>query len=124
MVSRFGRPYFALLCAMARQRSFGERLGARLRAQREALGLTQAKLAERAGVTSNYVGVLERGLKLPTIDTLVRVAKALDMAPSALLGDVRPKDHWAEDVLAVATAIPEARRSLALAILKTVDTTR
>ena len=106
---------------MAR-RSFGARLGARLRAQREALGYTQAKLAERAGVSPNYIGVLERGLKLPTLDTLVLIAKALDMSPAELLGDVRPKDPWLDDVLAVASAIPEARRAIALAVLKCVAT--
>jgi transcriptional regulator with XRE-family HTH domain len=102
--------------------SFGARLGARLRAQREALGWTQAKLAERAGVSPNYIGVLERGLKLPTLDTLVLLAKALDMSPAELLGDVRPKDHWLDDVLAVATSIPEQRRGIALAVLKAVAT--
>lgn len=106
---------------MAR-RSFGARLGARLRAQREALGFTQAKLAEKVGVSPNYIGVLERGLKLPTLDTLVLLAKALDMSPAGLLGDVRPRDHWLDDVLAVASAVPEARRGIALAVLKCVAT--
>lgn len=108
---------------MAR-RSFGARFGARLRAQREALGWTQAKLAEKAGVTSNYIGVLERGLKLPTLETLVVLAKALEMSPAALLGDLRPKDHWLDDVLAVASAIPEPRRDLALAVLKAIAVCR
>lgn len=109
--------------AMAR-RSFGARLGARLRAQREALGWTQAKLAAKAGVTSNYIGVLERGLKLPTLETLIFLAKALDMNPAELLGDVRPKDHWLDDALAVASTIPEPRRALALAILNAIATQR
>ena len=106
---------------MAR-RSFGARLGARLRAQREALGFTQATSAERAGVSPNYIGVLERGLKLPTLDTLVLLAKALDVSPAELLGDVRPKDPWMDDVLTVACSIPEPRRAMALAVLKAVAT--
>jgi transcriptional regulator with XRE-family HTH domain len=106
------------------RRSFGARLGARLRAQREAVGLTQAALAEKAGVTSNYVGVLERGLKLPTLDTLIVLAKALDVNPAELLGDLRTKDGWVDDMLAVAEAIPESRRPMALAVLKTIATTR
>lgn len=109
---------------MARPRSFGERFGARLRARREALGLTQAKLAEHAGVTSNYVGVMERGLKLPTIDTLVKVAKALEVSPAELLGDVRANDQWVDEVTTIATTIPETMRPLALAIMKTIATNR
>lgn len=108
---------------MARK-SFGARLGARLRARREALGLTQAALAERAGVTSNYVGVLERGLKLPTLDTLITLAKSLEISPAELLGDVGVKDRWVDDVLAVASSVPESRRDLALAVLKTIATKR
>jgi transcriptional regulator with XRE-family HTH domain len=108
---------------MAR-RTFGARLGARIRARREALGLTQAALAERAGLTSNYVGVLERGLKVPTIDTLITIAKALDISLVALLGDVGAKDPWVDDVLAVASSVPESLRDLALAVLKTIATKR
>ena len=73
-------------------------------------------------MSPNYIGVLERGLKLPTLDTLVLIAKALDMSPAELLGDVRPKDPWLDDVLAVGSAIPEARRAIALAVLKCVAT--
>jgi transcriptional regulator with XRE-family HTH domain len=109
---------------MARQRTFGQKFGARVRARREALGLTQAKLAEKAGVTSNYVGVLERGLKLPTLDTLVKMARALDLRPAELLGDLQLKDAWTEDVAALATKIPDESRALALAVLKVVATTR
>ena len=108
---------------MARK-SFGARLGARIRARREALGLTQAALAERAGVTSNYVGVLERGLKLPTLDTLITLAKALETSPADLLGDVGVKDPWVADVLAVASSVPDSLRDLALAVLKTIATKR
>lgn len=104
------------------KRSFGARLGARLRAQREARGYTQAKLAERVGVSPNYLGVLERGVKLPTLDTLILVAKALEVSPAELLGDVRPQDPWVEDVLVVACSMPESRRGLALEILRVIAT--
>jgi transcriptional regulator with XRE-family HTH domain len=99
-------------------RSFGARLGSRVRAQREARGYTQAQLAEKIGVSPNYFGVLERGLKLPTLDRLIVLAKALDVSPAELLGDVRPRDPWIEEVLAVGTSIPEHRRALALALLR------
>lgn len=108
---------------MARK-GFGARLGARIRARREALGLTQAALAERANLTSNYVGVLERGLKLPTLDTLNTLAKALETTLVELLGDVGVKDPWVSDVLAVASSVPEPLRDLALAVLKTIATKR
>ncbi|MGH7434838.1 MAG: helix-turn-helix domain-containing protein, partial [Polyangiaceae bacterium] len=55
---------------MARS-GIGPALGTRIRAQREAMGWSQAKLAEVVDLTPNYVGALERGEALPTVLTLV-----------------------------------------------------
>lgn len=62
------------------QAAFGRRL-ADLRRQR---GLTQAALAERAGIATNTVGSYERGAKTPRPVTLERLATALDVAPDRL----------------------------------------
>jgi transcriptional regulator with XRE-family HTH domain len=108
-----------LLRPMAR-RSFGKRLGDRLRARREAHGLSQAKLAELACVTPNYVGLIERGERLPTLDTLVRLAKALDVEPGELLGRVKVADEWLDEMASVAATVPRQLRAVALAMLRTV----
>jgi transcriptional regulator with XRE-family HTH domain len=102
-------------------KSFGVRLGARIRARREALGLSQAALAEKVGITPNYVSNLERGLKLPTLDTLVAIAKAINVPSSELLGESRA-DPWLEDVVTVAVTVPKALRPVALAVLKAMAT--
>ena len=57
-----------------RQEPFGERL----RRYREAAGYSQEQLAERAGLSANAIGALERGeRKRPYPDTLRRLADAL-----------------------------------------------
>ena len=57
-----------------RQEPFGERL----RRHREAAGYSQEQLAERAGLSANAIGALERGeRKRPYPDTLRRLAEAL-----------------------------------------------
>jgi len=104
---------------MAR-RSFGQQLGERMRAQREARGLSQAKAAELAGATPNFIGLIERGQKLPTIDTLVRIARALKVEPGELLGASQVSDDWVDQVLAVASTVPKPLRPIALAVLKAV----
>lgn len=57
-----------------------QRLGARLRARREALGRSQADVAEAAGVHVTYMSGLERGLRNPSILVLRAVCSVLDMS--------------------------------------------
>lgn len=57
--------------------------GQRLRELRAAAGLTQAQLAERAGVPHSYYGDLERGRRPnPQWDTVRRLAAALGVTPN------------------------------------------
>lgn len=52
-------------------------LGARIRARREAVGLTQEKLAGQCGVSRAAVAQWEAGVTRPSLDNLVKAAKAL-----------------------------------------------
>lgn len=54
-------------------------LGARIRAEREAAGLTQAELATRMHTTQPAIARLEAGGVTPTLDLLRRAASALDL---------------------------------------------
>ncbi len=47
---------------------------------RQIRGYTQAKLAELADLSDNYIGYLERGVQSPSIDTLERLSKALGVS--------------------------------------------
>ena len=53
-------------------------VGAAIRGARREVGLTQAVLAERLGVSAAYVNKLETGRGNPTVGMLARVARALD----------------------------------------------
>lgn len=57
-----------------------------LRLLREQRGLSLEKLAQAAGVSRAMLGQVELGQSVPTIRTLWRVAKALGVPFSALLG--------------------------------------
>jgi transcriptional regulator with XRE-family HTH domain len=64
----------------------------RLKALREAAGLTQAQLAERAGLYSFSVAKLEQGVQEPTWPTVLALAQALGVnclafCPDATLGE-------------------------------------
>lgn len=54
-------------------------LGARLRAERERLGLTQTELAERMETTQPTIARLEADGVTPSLDTLHRAANALGL---------------------------------------------
>lgn len=63
------------------------KLGLAIRSQREAVHLSQEKLAELADVHRNYIGLVERGDQNLTVDMLVRIAQALRCRSSKLLAD-------------------------------------
>jgi transcriptional regulator with XRE-family HTH domain len=52
-------------------------LGKRIREIRKSQGISQEQLAERAGISAQYVSNIERGKENPTLDLLLRLAEAL-----------------------------------------------
>ncbi|MFB5763947.1 helix-turn-helix domain-containing protein [Paenibacillus medicaginis] len=60
-------------------------VGTRIRAMRNAKGLTQQKLADIAGLDYRYIGALERGERNFSIDTLEKVLIALNVSLSELM---------------------------------------
>jgi transcriptional regulator with XRE-family HTH domain len=56
-----------------------DNLGARMRARREALGLSLRSLADRTGVSASFLSQVERGLVSPSIQTLTAVSRALEV---------------------------------------------
>ena len=74
--------------------------GQAVRLRREARGLSQEALAERAGLHRTYIGGIERGERNPTLKSICTVAEALEVGASALLSDaesmVRPLTQYEE----------------------------
>jgi transcriptional regulator with XRE-family HTH domain len=59
--------------------------GATLRAYRQGAGLSQEKLATKAGLDRTYVGGAERGERNVALVNIVRLAEAISIRPSQLL---------------------------------------
>lgn len=57
----------------------------RLRAIRKEKGLTQAELAEKAGIAVNSVRLYEAGARLPKLDTIARMAVAMGLSANDLI---------------------------------------
>lgn len=63
-------------------------LGEQLRAARLAREWSQEKLAEEAGISRNYVSLLELNQKSPTVDVLLAVCGALGVSAAEILAVV------------------------------------
>ena len=53
--------------------------GKKIKEAREKAGLTQSQLAEAVGTTSQNISQYERGLRKPKYETLLKIAKALNV---------------------------------------------
>lgn len=60
-------------------------VGANVRRLRRMANMSQAVLAERAGLSAAYVSMVERGLANPRLETLAALAHALNTSPVDIL---------------------------------------
>ena len=63
-------------------------IGERIKKLRKAQGLSQEKLAERAGIDRSHMGFIEQGRRQPTIATLFKLAKTLNISLEKLFRDL------------------------------------
>jgi transcriptional regulator with XRE-family HTH domain len=64
----------------------GEALAANLKALRELRKLTQSELGNRAAMGAASISHFETGQRTPSLDSLVKLADALDVTVDTLLG--------------------------------------
>ncbi len=60
--------------------------GERIKFLRMRNNLTQAQLAERIGVTKSMVSAYETAMRLPSLDTLVKLSRVFKVSTDYLLG--------------------------------------
>lgn len=56
-----------------------------VRANREKLGMSQMTLQTRTGLDRTFISDLERGVQCPSLRTVFRIARGLNMTPSNLI---------------------------------------
>ena len=100
----------------------GKAVGRRIKEAREKRHLTQEELAARIDISPTHVSVIERGTKIPRLDTLVAIANALEVSGDALLLDV--VDHAAEsqasDLSAALEGLPWEEKRRILKVVRTL----
>lgn len=70
---------------MNKKQTLQEAFGEVVRTLRLEAGLSQEELAERCELHRTYISQLERGLKSPTLTTIVALAHALGVPPHELI---------------------------------------
>ena len=73
-------------------------IGQRIRNYRTARGLSQEKLADLCGCHPTYIGQLERGEKNATIESIDKIATALDVSLSKLFDKLGGRDDGSRDI--------------------------
>ena len=68
-----------------------KRFGINVRKHRMLAGFSQEFLAEKAGLHATYIGMIERGIRNPTLDAAARIAIALDLELPALISESLPE---------------------------------
>ena len=63
-------------------------LGEAIRAKRRKRRLSQERLAEKADLSTVFISRVERGKESPSVDSLVKIARALGVRTRELVRDV------------------------------------
>lgn len=88
-------------------------IGARIKATREAKGMTQEDLAAALDLSRNHISVIERGVKPPKLDTFVAIANELEVSSDTLLFDVidHASDSISSDLMADIAKLPKTEQN-------------
>ena len=63
-------------------------IGKRIRKFREHKGWRQEDFAEKIGLSVTYTGMIERGEKVPKLETFITIANVLEVSADQILADV------------------------------------
>jgi transcriptional regulator with XRE-family HTH domain len=85
-------------------------IGARIKATREAKGMTQEDFAAALDLSRNHISVIERGVKAPKLETFVAIANVLGVSADSLLFDVidHASDSVSSELLDSVSKLPKA----------------
>ena len=74
-------------------------IGKNIRKFREIKKLRQEDLAEKTDLTTNYIGMIERGEKIPSLETFINILNSLGVSANMVLSDVLDNGYTVKDSL-------------------------
>ncbi len=94
------------------------RIGLRIRELRKKRRLTQAGLADRVECSAHFVSGIERGVDSPSLMTLEKIARVLDLPIAGLLDD--ESDEEQDALFDLVRALPGTHDAKLLTVLREV----
>lgn len=61
-------------------------LGKRVREARKTMDITQMELAEKLGISASFLGHIERGSRVPSLETIAKICKLTGVSSDYLMG--------------------------------------
>lgn len=74
-------------------------IGKNIRKFREIKKLRQEDLAEKTDLTTNYIGMIERGEKITSLETFINILNSLGVSADMVLSDVLDNGYKVKDSL-------------------------
>lgn len=74
-------------------------IGKNIRKFREIKKLRQEDLAEKTDLTTSYIGMIERGEKIPSLETFINILNSLGVSADMVLSDVLDNGYKVKDSL-------------------------
>ncbi|MFL8710801.1 helix-turn-helix domain-containing protein [Clostridioides sp. GD02377] len=95
-------------------------LGERIRERRKELGITIEELAEKVGIGYNHLSNIERGRKIPSLETFIKIVNELDTTSDIILRNYvkYAEPHYKTDIK---NEITDGLENLDLDGLKTIS---
>lgn len=90
-------------------------IGKNIRKFREIKKLRQEDLAEKTDLTTNYMGMIERGEKIPSLETFINILNSLGVSADMVLSDVLDNGYKVKDSLLnekLEKLVPEDRNKI------------
>jgi transcriptional regulator with XRE-family HTH domain len=86
--------------------------------------MTIEQLAERSGLTPNYVGTIEGGQRDPSLSTVLALARGLSVLPGELFGGTSKISAPALEAATLFDAVPADVQDAVLRLLRAVHRRR
>ena len=96
-----------------------ELLGDRIRTEREKQKMTQSLLAEYCSLSISHIGHIERGTRIPSLDTILKISEVLNLSIDYLvLGSNDLNNHNISPLNKLFDELPKEKQSSIIKILK------